>query len=354
MPENKNQHYIPIKLLRQFLISDEDIKTYKYRKEIIKDESIKRLFSDSYYYGKKDSEEYADDIITVGEHNYINILLPILLKTNGKLGRSIKKLAADFMAHFLLRRSLNRDLILEFAEHYYLDKKDVDNLDDIFMSLISLFTKDSLLNLFRREEFFQLLLFVFTFAIEIRKTYVSNDRQELKRQSKDIYNKIIISENSHEIVSEFCMGFNWTIMTSDIDLILGDTICFFGNKDGTFSPFDSKQVRRIFMPISSRKMLVGFKGRIHKNIDFRQLNYHNSCCSYAEFICCSKTEESEQLVNYIGLNFKSQQNKFIELNNVITDNSLKFWILQASVGQVNKRFLLEYISNKDFMDDKNS
>jgi hypothetical protein len=70
MPENKNQHYIPIKLLRQFLIPGEDKTTYKHRREKIKDESIKRLFSDSYYYGKKDSEEYADDVITFGEHNY--------------------------------------------------------------------------------------------------------------------------------------------------------------------------------------------------------------------------------------------------------------------------------------------
>jgi Protein of unknown function (DUF4238) len=354
MPENKNQHYIPIKLLTEFLIPNEAIKTYKHRKEIIKEQSIKNLFSKDYYYGKKDSEEYADDVISFGEHNYVNKLLPVLLETNGKLSRANKKLAANFTAHFLIRRSLNRDLILKTVEHYYLDKKDADAHVNAFMSLISLFIKDPLLNSFRRKQVLRLLLFIFTFAVEIVKMHVNNDRQDLKRQSKDIHNKIIISENSHEIVAEFCMGFNWTVMTSGIDLILGDTICFFGNKDGTFSPFDSKQVSRIFVPISSRKMLVGFKGRIHKNIDFRQLNYHNSCCSYAEFICCSKTEESEQLVNYIGLNFKNQQNTFIESNNVITDNLLKFWISQASVGQANKKYLLEYISSKYFVGDKNS
>jgi hypothetical protein len=354
MPENKNQHYIPVKLLRQFLISGEDIKTYKHRREIIKDESIKRLFSDSYYYGRKDSEEYADDIITIGEHNYVNTLLPILLENNGKLSRLNKKLAANFMAHFLLRRSLNRNLILKVAEHYSLDKKDSDNLDNIFMSLVDLFIKDPLLNLFRRKEFFRLYLFIFTFAIEIRKMNVIDDRQKLKKQSKNIHNKIIVLENNHEVVSRFCMEFNWTVIVSDIDLILGDTICFFENKDGTFSPFDSKQVRRIFMPISSRKMLVGFKGKIHKNIDFRQLNYHNSCCSYAEFICCSKTNESEQLVKFIGVNFKYLQDIFVRTNNRAIDHWLKFYISQASVGQSNEKFLLEYISSTDFMDNNNS
>jgi hypothetical protein len=85
MPENKNQHYIPIKLLSQFLIPGKDKITYKHRKEIIKEESIRNLFSNDYYYGKQGSEEYVDDIITRREHEYVNILLPVLLENDGKL-----------------------------------------------------------------------------------------------------------------------------------------------------------------------------------------------------------------------------------------------------------------------------
>jgi hypothetical protein len=186
------------------------------------------------------------------------------------------------------------------------------------------------------------------------KTKVSDDRQKLKKRSKNAHNEIIASEDNHENVSIFFMGFDWEVITSDIDLILGDTICFFENTDGTFSIFNGKQVRRIFMPISSRKMLIGFKGELLESIDFRRLNYHNSCCSYAEFICCSKTAESEQLINYIGTNFKYYQNKFIWGYNTIINNSLTFWISQACVEQPNEEYLLESISNIDFMNDSNS
>jgi hypothetical protein len=211
MPENKNQHYIPIKLLSQFLIPGKDKITYKHRKEIIKEESIRNLFSNDYYYGKQDSEEYVDDIITRREHEYVNILLPVLLENDGKLSRSNKRLAADFIAHFLLRRSLNRDLILKSTEHYYVDKKDEDNVDSDFISFISLYTKDPLLNLFKKKGVFSLLIFLLAFGIEIRKMNVSDDRQKLKRRSKNAHNKIIALGDNHENVSRFFMGFNWKV-----------------------------------------------------------------------------------------------------------------------------------------------
>jgi hypothetical protein len=40
---------------------------------------------------------------------------------------------------------------------------------------------------------------------------VSDDRQKLKRRSKNAHNKIIALGDNHENVSRFFMGFNWKV-----------------------------------------------------------------------------------------------------------------------------------------------
>ena len=319
---NRKQHYVPQSLLRKFTTSLDKDQVYWYRKEKTILSSIKDVFSERDYYDRKESEYFADDVISDGEKAIVDKLLPNLVEMEGLLNQQDSKQACDFISHFALRRSLNRNLLFTIAEEYRLED-DALSLDKIsnfepvplrllppkmlqhkyFLRIYSIpFVMSSGIN-FLKE----------ILAIHLEKTHVSS-----KSQSKDIHNKIIIDDNNHQLISESLGDFKWIVLKSQHHLILGDTVCFFEHQDGRFSPFDDGLIKNVYMPISSHKLLVGFKGDYSPKVSFEQINYQNARCCHRSFICAKNSDEIYSLVNLIEGNLKPVQQKVFRDNNSLT------------------------------------
>jgi hypothetical protein len=130
---NRKQHYVPQNLLRKFLISPQKEQVYWYRKEKTILSSIKDVFSERDYYGKEESEYFADKVVSDEEHTIINELLPDLVIMEGLLNKQDSKRVCDFIAHFELRRSINRNLLSTIAEEYHIEDDDL-SLDKVLNS----------------------------------------------------------------------------------------------------------------------------------------------------------------------------------------------------------------------------
>jgi Protein of unknown function (DUF4238) len=308
------QHYVPQRLLKNFLISPKKDRIHWYRKDkTINNITIKRVFKEKYYYGEKESEYFADKVVSDGEIAIINPLLSNLVMMEGLLNKQDSKRVCDFIAHFALRRSINRNLLSTIAAEYCMD--DDLSLDKILNSFKPISLKIPSSRMLQHNYFFRIYLTQFImnscidFLKEILAIHTKNSRNNLKSQSRDAHNKIIIAEDNHQLVAESLNYFQWVVLKSQHCLILGDTVCFFENQDDEFFPFDNGIVKNIYMPISSQKLLVGFKGSHPPQVNFDQINHQNARCCYNSFVCSEKSDEIQALVSLIGENFKPVQQK---------------------------------------------
>ncbi len=323
---NRKQHYVPQSLLRKFLISPQKDQLYWYRKEKTILSSIKDVFSERDYYGEKESEYFADNVISDKEDKIVNKLLPNLVMIEGLLNKQDSKQACDFIAHFALRRSLNRNLFFTIAEEYCVDDDNL-SLDTILNSFKPISLKMPSPRMLQHNYFFRIYLTSFiinsciNFLRGILANNTGNSHTDFKSQSRDIHNKIIITENNYQLVAKYLNDFQWIVLKSQNCLILGDTICFFENQGGGFSPFDDNSIKNIYMPISSHKLLVGFKGNLSPTINFLEINSQNARCCYNSFVCSQKSDEIQSLVNLIGENFKPIQEKIFRANNLLINRS---------------------------------
>lgn len=315
---NRKQHYIPQNLLRKFSILPQGKQVYWYRKEKTILSSIKDVFSERDYYGKEESEYFADKVVSDEEHTIINALLPDLVIMEGLLNKQNSKRVCDFIAHFALRRSINRNLLSTIAEEYRMeDDLSLDKVKPILLKMPSSIMLQH--NYFSRIYITPFIMNSYVnFFKEILEIHAENSHNDLKSQSRDTHNKIIIAENNHQLVADFLSNFKWVILKSQCCLILGDTVCFFKNQDDKFSPFDNGAVKSIYMPISSEKLLVGFKGSLPSKINFDQINHENARCCHNSFVCSEQSDRIQSLVSLIGENFKPvQQEVFGNVNSSI-------------------------------------
>jgi Protein of unknown function (DUF4238) len=318
-----NQHYVPQSLIKQFSIREKKKQVYWYRGEKTTINPVGEVFAEKYYYGRKESNDFADGVITDGENVFVNKLLLYLTEQEGVIADSHMILIPDFIAHFLLRRSLNRNLFLRTAEDYDTSGIDISFIDDTLKS----FENNPLkIRVIQQEYLLRIMLapFVFKYLVDVLKAFMpeslrnslTNDQTQkaFKDECKGIHNRTIIAKENHKTISQFLARFEYTVIKSNISLILGDTICFFEHDDGTFSPFDFKPVKNIFMPISSNKILVGFRKGIYPQINFHQINYHNACCCSDSFVHSMKSNEIQNLVNFIARAFQPLQKKMAKNN----------------------------------------
>ncbi len=318
-----NQHYIPQSLIKQFSIGGKKKQVYWYRGEKTTINSVDGVFAERYYYGREESSDFADDIITNGENTFVNNLLPYLIQQKGLIDDD-RIQTADFIAHFLLRRSLNRNLFFRTAEDYDTSGIDISFIDD---TLENLENKPLNIRVIQQEYLLQIIIitpFIFKYLVDVLKASMpeslknslTNDQTQkaFKDECRGIHNRIIIAKENHKTISDFLNSFEYTVLESSTSLILGDTICFFEHDDGTFSPLDFKPVKNIFMPISSNKILVGFKRGICPQINFHHINYHNACCCSDSFVHSSESDEIQSLVNFIGMAFEPLQKEMAKRN----------------------------------------
>ncbi len=348
---NRKHHHVPQKLLRNFLISPQKEQIYWYRKEKTILSSIRDVFSERDYYGKKESEYFADKVVSDEEHTIINELLPDLIIMEGLLNKQDSKRVCNFIAHFELRRSINRNLLSMIAEEYCLEDDDL-SLDEILNSFKPVSLKIPSSKMLQDHYFLRIYLTSFimnsciSFLKEILVIHVENSHDDLKSQSRDAHNKIIIAEDNHQLVAEFLSDFKWVILKSQHCLILGDTVCFFKSQDDKFSSFDNDLVKNIYMPISSEKLLVGFKGSLSPEINFDQINYENARCCYNSFVCSEESDKIQILVNLIGENFNPVQQKVFKSVNSSINHSIFSQFFEHFVENCDNKQMLDYLRDK--------
>lgn len=348
---NRKQHYIPQSLLRKFLISPEKDQVYWHRKEKTILSSIRDVFSERDYYGKKESEYFADNVVSDGENAIINELLPNLVEMQGLLNQQDSKKVCNFMAHFALRRSINRNLLFTIAEEYCLENDDL-SLDKILNSFKAVPLKIPSSEMLRHNFFLRIYLIPFIinsciiFLKEILAIHSKNSKNDLKSQSRDAHNKIIIAENNHQLVAESLSDFQWVVVKSQHCLILGDSICFFESQDGRFSPFDDAPIENIYMPISSCKLLVGFKGIHPPVINYERINHHNARCCHNSFVSSENSDAIQSLVNLIGENFKPVQQKIFRSSNLSFNRSIFSQFTAHFAANPYAKQMLDYLRVK--------
>jgi hypothetical protein len=181
----------------------------------------------------------------------------------------------------------------------------------------------------------------------VRNSLTKDQTQKaFKDECRGIHNRIIIAKENHKTISDFLNSFEYTVLESSTSLMLGDTICFFEHDDGTFSPFDFKPVKNIFMPISSNKILVGFKRGIYPQINFHHINYHNACCCSDSFVHSSESDEIQSLVNFIGMAFEPLQKEMAKRNISLVKDLFLSQFNNFLDDELPSEYITEYLGSK--------
>jgi hypothetical protein len=97
--------------------------------------------------------------------------------------------------------------------------------------------------------------------------------------------------------------FNWFIVTVPTKLILGDTLCVFETAgQRRFKPLDDKdeKIRRIYLPVSSHRVVVGTPHSTLPDISAQIVNKASARCSYEFFVSAVSFPANSSLVRGIG------------------------------------------------------
>jgi hypothetical protein len=120
---------------------------------------------------------------------------------------------------------------------------------------------------------------------------------------KEGHNKVLMQNPYAEPRAREYSNLNWFVYDTESSLILGDIGCLFEvNGARRFKPISDKddEILSIFVPISSRKLLVGTYSAIMPRIDIRALNENVARCSYEYFVCAEASEDHSRLAASIG------------------------------------------------------
>lgn len=91
---------------------------------------------------------------------------------------------------------------------------------------------------------------------------------------------------------------NWRRKTLSADLILGDSVVFVELEDGTFKPMTEPGdvVAHVWLPLSSRMVLVGSPTSHEPQIDSLRVNLGSASCSYDGFCAAAGPDAYRSLV----------------------------------------------------------
>lgn len=331
----KKHHILPRFLQKGFAwkSNEENNKflAWEYRKngKINIAKPIDDIGREKYFYGKA-GEANADPQITNKERNKFAPLVTEL--RNNKISEQVEEINDDripeLIAHFCIRNKHIRDSFRKSSEYIfkelntYLTKKGksfeliksyYNNNENIFklvnndditpeerninLAIINSVLYDSKKNKQIeniREEFERKIVFSIK---QILKQYEEN----IFTMVKEAHNTNLSKEPVPQVRTEKYRSLRWYIFYSKSPFILGDVICLFELKDNTYNFIDdNKEIKNIFLPISTNKILIGTTKKSKPKINLKKLKqiYVKHCQDY--FISEISNKEMDALCPYIG------------------------------------------------------
>lgn len=310
----KRHHILPRFLLKGFASQnnkkDERIFTWVYQKGKRKayKNNIRNVSVEKHFYGKEKELE-ADTEITNIEPKYATLINELRHKTySGNIVEVKTNLIPDFIAHLLvrtkhLRESINEsvNLFISEIEHTLYDNNNFSKFKKLILNKLKSEKPNTLLQLLLSEG----SNFLDNRESELKKlflTYIHSIKEQASEVIKETHIKTLAESPNPKARVNIYKELRWFLCSSNHSLILGDTGCLF-EVDGSrrFKSFDDRtdNIKHIFLPIASNKMLIGCYSELSK-INFKTINEAIVKSSREFFICSENAEYYNSLLPLIG------------------------------------------------------
>jgi hypothetical protein len=308
-------HILPRFLLRGFDSKTIDGKVFAwvYNKEHNHREiSTKDISVKKHFYGR-DGEVNVDPEITEIEPRFAGMLNELKEKS----GEVSDPRIAEFITHLSTRTKHLRDSVGESMEflNEYLDGY-FSNFENIKKRAINNpHTMEALLRVCnvspqQREVFIPLFsgmianhLDKHKIAFEqLSKEHFLENKQALINELKNGHIRALSQNLLPAQRIEKYNSLKWSVCNSTIPLILGDVGCLFEVSGKRYKSLDSKEdeIKNIFLPISSNKILVGTSSNHKPKINFKHFRKIYAEHSREYFVCSKNSREMESLSSNLG------------------------------------------------------
>jgi hypothetical protein len=277
---------------------------------------------ESNFYGKE-GECNADEGITKLERGYA-VLIDKLRQESEKTGvvEVNEALIPDFISHLVIRTKHLRSSLYESTDIFLseLEKElsNFNNIKKIVFKKLQIEKPNTLVELLSSSKGSN---FLDNHESELKKLFQLNIRS-IKSQLLEIVKETHIktladNPNPQERISMY-KQLKWIICNANSSLILGDTGCLF-ETDGSrrFKSFHDKNdnIKNIYLPISSNKMLIGSHSQISR-IDFLEINEAIVKSSREFFVCSDFLMGANNILSLIGQ--ESELIKHTEIQEIIS------------------------------------
>jgi hypothetical protein len=316
------QHILPRFLLKGFAsrVQGEKVSTWVFRKgENPFETKTENVSVEKHFYGKE-GEINADDKITNLEGGFAWLIDELRGKSHGSV--VFDPTIADFAAHLSIRTKQIRESFRESAE-FLLDQvteylSDPHNLKRLLLNNPEVLKEELCKRLedipapqWQKDLLFQLIEINLPALIEGRSPELQKVLQDTVAEVKSIFPKAFREGHIKSLAknpiakprADEYSNLKWFVCQAEHPIILGDTGCLFEVAgERRFKPIDDKgdKIINIFLPISSRKYLIGTTYSVVPQVDIKTLIQATARCSYEYFICSESCPEKAALAASIG------------------------------------------------------
>jgi hypothetical protein len=308
-------HILPRFLLRGFESKTIDGKVFAWvysKKHSHMEMSTKDISVEKYFYGR-DGEVNIDPEITKIEPEFADLLNDLRKKSEGVSDLRIAK----FITHLCTRTKHLRDSVGESMK--FLN----EDLDEYFSDFENI-KKRALNNprtietLFRaynvspqqRESFIPLFSYMIANHLDKhRVTFERLSKEHFLKVKQSLINELknghIRSLSQNLLPAQRIEKYNslkWFACDSNTPLILGDVGCLFEIPGNRYKSLDNREdeIKNIFLPISSNKILVGTSSNHKPKINFKHLRRFYAEHSREYFVCSKSSKEMQELSSSLG------------------------------------------------------
>lgn len=327
----RRHHTIPRFMLRGFASRKrgDEVDVWMYRKSLGQgiELNIKNVGVEKDFYGKA-NESDLDDRITALETNFAH-LVDTLRSQETSDGSIFDDRIPQLVAHLSLRtrqlvqsvleafdamlgqlgEHLGKQNVIEAGVRRGLEKDgDLRKMLDEKLSVNGLTNAqiDLLLTQFQPDINQALQEHITDFMPQVREIvdgHISSSRSMMPDVFKAGYiDSISRNLNAEERVVNYSR-YKWFVIKTASKILLGDTACIFETTGKRrFKPLDegSDDVRRIYLPLSTSRVLVGTPHNQQPLIDFALLNKAITRCSHEFFVASSALPQDSALIKGLG------------------------------------------------------